>query len=344
MLALYGFLILYSASSGSDNYWLGKQVIISIFFLAISFLLVSTDTKIIYNLTYPFFIINLLLLLLVYKFGHSAMGATRWINIFGLKIQPSELCKISILLFLARYFHDLKIQNRLGLRHVILPIIICAIPIFFILIQPDLGTAIITAALTVTLIFIVGFDIKYFVASFVLLALALPILWQKLHTYQKQRLLTFLNPELDLLGAGYNIHQSKIAIGSGGFWGKGLIQGSQSHLSFLPEFHTDFAFALLAEELGFVGVTILILLYLTLISLYFIVAFNCANIFGKILVMGTATMLFLHCFINIAMVMGMMPVVGVPLPFISYGGTMTAVMLISTALVINVAVNSSQKF
>ncbi len=343
-LILYGFLILYSASSGLENNWLLKQLIISSSFIAVGGLIIFIDPKVFYKIAYPFFIINLLLLVIVYKFGYSAMGATRWINFFGMKVQPSELCKISIVLFLARYFHDLKIQHRLGIRHIIIPTIICFIPISFILIQPDLGTAIISALLTVSIIFVVGLDIKYFILSLLATILAIPILWQNLHNYQRQRILTFLNPEIDLLGAGYNIHQSKIAIGSGGIFGKGLIKGSQSHLSFLPEFHTDFAFALLSEELGFLGVVILIGLYLSLIILYFIVAFNSSNVFSKILVLGIATMIFLHCFINMAMVMGIMPVVGVPLPFISYGGTMTGVLLISTALVINIAINSSQKF
>ena len=344
IISCYGFLVLYSANNGSFYPLAANQMIKFFIFMIIGIVIgCAVNSTFLYNISYPFFALNILLLLLVHKFGHIAKGGTRWLNIGILKIQPSELAKISIILFLARYFHDLKTQKRIELLDVIVPFFLCMLPITLIIKQPDLGTGIICLAITIGLIFISGLRLRYFIGLLAMFLCAAPILWSKLHDYQKKRILIFLNPNEDLLGAGYNIQQSKIAIGSGGFWGKGLLSGSQSHLHFLPEFHTDFAFALLCEEFGFVGASILMLLYFLLIVRYVIVIFNCNNIFAKMLVSGVALMLFLHCFINIGMVMGIMPVVGVPLPFISYGGTMIGVMLIGMGLVINIELNSWQK-
>jgi rod shape determining protein RodA len=344
LLASFGSVVLYSASGGTLAPWADKQIATFIAFFIIALVVALINIKVIYHIAYPFFIVNIILLILVYKFGYSAMGATRWINLFGLRIQPSELAKISIILFLARYLHDLKLHKRITIRQTIIPIMLCLIPSALIIKQPDLGTAIICIAILGCIFFVAGLKIRYFIMLFVAICAAFPFFWYQLHEYQKKRILIFLNPENDLLGAGYNIHQSKIAIGSGGIWGKGFLAGTQSHLNFLPEFQTDFAFALLCEEFGFIGVIILLTLYFLLISRYVVVSANCSHVFGKVLVAGSASMIFLHCFINIAMVMGLLPVVGVPLPFISYGGTMMAVLLIGLGLVLNVHIHSNKKY
>jgi rod shape determining protein RodA len=344
IISCYGFLILYSANNGSFYPLASSQMMKFFIFMAIAiFIGCSLRADILYKISYPFFILNIGLLLFVHKFGHVAKGGARWLNVGFFKLQPSEIAKISIILFLARYFHDLKNKQQITIVNVIPPFLLCILPIILIIKQPDLGTGLICLGITIGLIFISGLKVRYFIGLIIAALCAAPILWSKLHDYQKKRILIFLNPNEDLLGAGYNIHQSKIAIGSGGVFGKGFLAGSQSHLYFLPEFQTDFAFALLCEEFGFMGAITLIGLYFLLILRYVFVSFNCNSVFAKMLVSGVALMLFLHCFINIGMVMGIMPVVGVPLPFISYGGTMIGVMLIGMGFVLNAEVNSGQK-
>jgi rod shape determining protein RodA len=267
------------------------------------------------------------------------MGATRWINLGLIKLQPSELMKICIIFALARYFHDLGIQ-KIRIKHLIKPVIMLVVPAVLIVKQPDLGTAIILMMLGGSMFFVAGVNKWIFVVSLVKTSITVPLAWGLLHIYQQNRILTFLNPEKDPLGSGYNIIQSKIAIGSGGFFGKGFIKGSQSQLHFLPEHQTDFIFTMLSEEWGFLGGTILLLLYFILIFYCYITALHARSSFARLLALGTASMFFLHIFINIAMVMGLIPVVGVPLPLLSYGGTMMATILISFGLVINVHIHS----
>jgi rod shape determining protein RodA len=269
--------------------------------------------------------------------GHMGMGAQRWFAIGSVNLQPSEITKISVIIALAHYFHY---HNPLEKRHffyLIPPLLLMALPAFFIMRQPNLGTTTILVVTGITICFAAGVAWRYFIAAIIMGLTALPIMWNfVMHDYQKQRVLTFLNPEEDPLGTGYNIIQSIIAIGSGGLFGKGYLQGSQGQLDFLPEKQTDFIFTMLAEEFGFLGSATVILLYALLIGFTMSIALRCRHRFGALIATGMAAMLFLHLFINVGMSMGLLPVVGVPLPLFSYGGTMLVTILVGFGVLLNV--------
>lgn len=339
IISSFGFLMLYSAAQGSLYPWAIKQMTYFSIFIPIMLAISIVDIKIWYKSAYFLYFLVLILLIAVHMLGYTAMGATRWINLGIIKLQPSELMKIAMIFALARYFHDLS-QQKLQLYHLIKPLIMLMIPAFLIAKQPDLGTAIILVMLGGAMFFIAGVSKWVFIISLSLISIALPFAWTLLHSYQQNRILIFINPESDPYGSGYNIIQSKIAIGSGGFLGKGLTQGSQSQLQFLPEHQTDFIFTMLSEELGFVGGVFLIFLYIILIFYCYIIATDARSVFARLLALGVCIMFFLHIFINIAMVMGVIPVVGVPLPLMSYGGTMMATILIGFGLVINTHIHN----
>ena len=339
IICVYGFVILYSAAGGQIEPWAYRQIIIFCIFMPISLIIAVIDTKFIYKSSYLLYFCVLLLLVTVTIAGKTVMGATRWIDLGIFHIQPSEPAKIAIVLMLARYFHSSQEQNICSITNLILPIIGVLIPVALMIKQPDLGTGIITMTVAITIFFAIGVRTLYFIIVGISCLISLPIIWSLLHTYQKNRVLIFLDPGREPLGAGYNIIQSKIAIGSGGLFGKGLLNGTQSHLSFLPEYETDFIFSFLTEELGFIGGLVLLTLYFMLIVSSLAVAINSKSTFTKLMVVGLTSIFFSHVFINIAMVMSMMPVVGVPLPFVSYGGTMMVTMLISFGLIMNAGVH-----
>ena len=338
LLCIYGFVLLYSAAGGHIDPWAKKQIIAFCIFMPISLLIALIDLRIIYHLSYIFYFITLIMLVIVELTGKTAMGATRWLNLGFITIQPSELVKISLVLMLAKYFHESS-KHTLPKYHLIIPIIACALPIALVIKQPDLGTGMVTLILAATIFFAAGIRLIYFIISGALTLAAFPVFWYMLHNYQKSRILTFINPERDPLGAGYNIIQSKIAIGSGGLLGKGLLSGTQGHLSFLPEYQTDFIFAFLTEELGFVGGIILIIIYGLLTMSCLSISMHCRSRFASLIAVGITTLFFAHVFINIAMVMGLLPVVGVPLPLLSYGRTMMGSMLLGFGLIMNASVN-----
>jgi rod shape determining protein RodA len=263
------------------------------------------------------------------------MGAQRWLDLAVIQLQPSETMKIALVLALARYFHGLEPDDVGRLRYLIMPLLMIAAPIALVLRQPDLGTAGVLGLLGVVMLWLAGARVWQFMVVGGAAMAAVPVGWQFLHGYQKQRLLTFLNPEIDPLGAGYHIMQSKIALGSGGMFGKGFLSGTQSHLNFLPEKQTDFIFTMLAEEFGLVGGTGLVALYALLIGYCIFIAFHCRSQFARLLAMGLVANFFLYVFINIAMVMGLVPVVGVPLPLVSNGGTALLTVLIGFGLVMS---------
>ena len=340
ILSSIGFLMMYDAAGGVMEPWASKQIV---FFVAFSLLMVViglASFKTIYNLAYVAYALTLLLLLMVELFGHNAMGATRWISLGFMKLQPAEPMKLTIILALARYFHSLSYQNIFRFRFLIPPIFMVLIPALLIIKQPDLGTGIITLMVGSMVFFVAGVRMWKFALAFVAIFGSLPIIWQFLYEYQKQRLLIFLSPERDPLGDGYNIIQSKIAIGSGGMFGKGMLSGSQAQLQFLPEHQTDFVLPMLAEEFGFLGVMIVMCLYIFLVVYGINIALNCRSHFGRLLACGIVCMFFVHVFINMGMVMGLLPVVGVPLPLLSYGGTIMATILTAFGLLINVQLNS----
>lgn len=340
LISSIGFVLMYDAASGSMEPWASKQISFFLIFSTLMLAIGLVELKIIYQFAYVFYGITLLLLILVEIFGHNAMGATRWVNLGFMKLQPAEPMKLAIILALARYFHALSYQDILQIRSLIIPIIMLLAPALLIIKQPDLGTGIITLMVGAIMFFIAGVRMWKFVLSFVVILGYLPITWHYLYDYQKQRILIFFDPESDPLGDGYNIIQSKIAIGSGGLFGKGMMFGSQAQLQFLPEHQTDFIFPMFAEEFGFVGALLIIFLYFILIVYGTGIALNCKSHFGKLLAYGVVSMFSVHVFINMGMVMGLLPVVGVPLPLLSYGGTIMATILIAFGLLINVHLNS----
>lgn len=342
-LISFGVVMQYSAAGGEMSPWAGRQLAIAAFSMPILIFATRTSSKFLMSIAYPLYGFSLLLLVLVLMVGHTAMGATRWLNLGVLRLQPAELIKLSLILALARYYNEVH-NYRVSQPLVLVPaLLLVGIPFLLIAAQPDLGTGIIVLAIGVGMIFAIGVSRWLFIVSAVLILGSAPVLWHMLHDYQKQRILTFLYPERDPLGAGYNIIQSKIAIGAGGWRGQGLVNGSQSQLAYLPEHHTDFAFTMLAEELGFAGGAAVIGLFMVVICYSWLIAVNSKTIFTKLSALGASIFIAVHVAINLGMVMGLLPVVGVPLPFISYGGTMMVTVMLALAIIINAGARINQR-
>jgi len=339
MLSCIGFLMLYDAAGGSIYPYASKQMTYFALFIPVMFFIGFSNIKVFFHGAYYVYALSLLLLIAVSIVGHTAMGATRWINFGIFKFQPSELMKIGIVFALAKYFHTTEYTDIKRVPFLLVPAMMVGVPLLIILKQPDLGTAIVLCMVSVIILYLAGVRLYLFGLGALVAGGTIPILWQYLHEYQKKRILVFLDPEQDKLGAGYNIMQSKIAIGSGGFWGKGRLEGSQAQLEFLPEHQTDFVFSLFAEEFGFIGCFALLFLFAVAIIKGARIGINCKNTFGKLLSFGLISIFSIHVFINIGMVIGVLPVVGLPLPFVSYGGTSMVTMLIAFGLLINVALN-----
>ena len=331
-----GFAMLYSAANGSLDPWASRQMVR--FALGIALMLVAAliDIRFWLRMAYPVYGVSLLLLVAVEVAGSIGMGAQRWIDLGFIQLQPSELMKIALILALARWFHGVEAEDASKPRSLAMPLAMILLPTALVMKQPDLGTAMVLMACGGVMFWLVGVRMWMFASVAALGAAAIPVAWQFLHGYQKNRILTFLNPENDPLGAGYHILQSKIALGSGGIFGKGFLGGTQSHLNFLPEKQTDFIFTMLAEEFGLIGGVGVIALFGLLIAYGATIAWRSRSQFGRLLAMGLTTNLFLYVFINIAMVMGVVPVVGVPLPLISYGGTAMLTVLIGFGLTMSV--------
>jgi rod shape determining protein RodA len=302
------------------------------------------DIRVWYRLSYPAYVLMLALLAGVEVAGKvGAFGAQRWINLGFVQIQPSELMKIALVMALARYFHSRMPDEVQRLRTLVVPVLMILAPTAFVLLQPNLGTAIMLMLAGGAMLFIAGTRIWLFIVVGVTGAAALPIVWHAMHEYQKRRVRTFLDPSIDPLGAGYHITQSRIALGSGGLFGKGFLNGTQSHLNFLPEKQTDFIFPLIAEEWGLWGGVALLGLF-ALMSYYGVgVGLRSRSQFGRMLAIGLSVNLFLYVFINTAMVMGLIPVVGVPLPLISYGGTSMLAVMMGFGMLISVLVHRDIK-
>ena len=339
LIAAIGFAMLYSAANGEFQPWASRQMIrfgvVLIAVLAVALI----DVKYWFRAAYWIYAAALLLVVAVDLRGIIGMGAQRWIAVGSFQLQPSEVMKIALVLALARYFHCLPPENIGRLRYLLVPALMIALPVLLVLKQPDLGTAMMLLAAGGVLLFLAGVPVWMFALAAAGALVAAPLAWSMLRGYQKTRLLTFLDPERDPLGAGYHILQSKIALGSGGLFGKGFLQGTQSHLSFLPEKQTDFIFTMVAEEFGLTGGVVLLALYLAVIVYAFAIALRSRSRFGRLLGLGIATNFFLYAFINTAMVTGLIPVVGVPLPLISYGGTAMIAVLIGFGMVMNVGIH-----
>jgi rod shape determining protein RodA len=283
--------------------------------------------------------VMLFLLVVVEIMGHIGMGAQRWINLGFFVIQPSELMKITLVLALAKYFHSLSLEDISHPIKLVAPIAMVLVPVGLVLLQPNLGTAMLLILASGAVFFAGGVRWWKFLIVIALGAAILPIAWHHLHDYQRARLMTFLNPGADPLGTGYNILQSKIALGSGGLFGKGFGQGTQSQLQFLPEKHTDFIFVVLTEEFGMFGGLLLLGLYFLLIAYGYMIALTARNQFGRLAAFGLTTSFFLYVFVNVAMVTGTIPVVGIPLPLVSYGGTAMLTLLIGCGLLLGISVH-----
>jgi rod shape determining protein RodA len=335
----FGIAVLYSAADGSMEPWAAKQTIRFAIALILMVGAALLDIRHWFRAAYWVYAIVLALVVAVDLRGFVGMGAQRWIDLGVIQLQPSELMNVVVVLALARYFHSLSGEEVGRIRYLILPALTVGVPAALVLKQPDLGTAVMLLMGGAALFFIAGVRLRYFALTAAAAATALPGVWHFLRDYQKSRIYTFLDPESDPLGAGYHILQSKIALGSGGLFGKGFLQGSQSHLSFLPEKQTDFIFTTLAEEFGLVGGLGLLALYSLIIVYGFAIALRSRNHFGRLLGLGIVASFFLSVFINTAMVMGLIPVVGVPLPLISYGGTAMLAVMFGFGLLINVGVH-----
>jgi len=337
--ASIGFAMLYSAAGGHLDPWASRQMARFAVGVVVLVAVAVTDIRVWMRYAYPIYLVSLALLAAVEFFGIVGMGAQRWIDLGVTSLQPSELMKIALVLALARYFHGLSVDDVGRPLYLIPPLVLVAVPMALVLRQPDLGTAVMLMMIGGIVFFVAGVRIWKFVVLLVVGLGSIPVAWQFLRDYQKQRVLTFLNPESDPLGAGYHIIQSKIALGSGGLFGKGFMQGSQSHLSFLPEKQTDFIFTMLAEEFGMAGGLVLLALYVLILAYGYAIAFSAKSQFGRLLGIGVTSAFFLYVFINIAMVMGLIPVVGVPLPLISYGGTAMVTLLFGFGLLMCVHVH-----
>ena len=327
ILGILSMFAMYSTGGGTFDYHTKNHIIrftiFFLFFIIISFF----DTRFWFKTSTLIYLIFFILLLTVKYFGLTSSGSQRWINLYFMNLQPSEFMKVSLILFLAKYYHRVPSNEVNSVKFLFLPIISLLAPVLLVITQPDLGTSILIATGGVIVAWLAGVKIKFFVYLSVLFITLAPIAISFLKPYQKSRILTFLNPDRDPLGAGYQIIQSKIAIGSGGLFGKGFLNGSQSYLDFLPEKHTDFIFTLFSEEFGFFGSICILLLYTLIIYRIVCIGHITRSNFAKLYCYSFSTAFFIYVVVNMGMVLGLLPIVGAPLPIMSYGGSsMLAIM------------------
>ena len=327
VLGIISMFAMYSTDGGEFKYHTNSHILRFCVFFVLFFLVSLIQIRFWHDQSYLIYISFFILLLGVKYFGLTSSGSKRWLDLYFMNLQPSELMKVGLILFLAKYYHRVSIENMNTLRYLFAPIIALIAPILLVATQPDLGTSILIAAGGVVVAWLAGVRIKFFAYSSILFLALLPVAISFLKPYQKSRILTFLNPERDPLGAGYQIIQSKIAIGSGGLFGKGFLNGSQSYLDYLPEKHTDFIFTLFSEEFGFFGSLSILALYALIISRIIKIGNITRSTFGKLYCYSFATAFFIYVVVNMMMVLGLLPIVGSPLPIMSYGGSsMMAIM------------------
>ena len=338
-----GEINLYSAANGDFEPWAYNQLKRFLLFLPIFFFILMLQPRFIFNITEIILICIVIGLIITLFFGYAGMGAKRWIRVGGFNLQISEFAKIALVLFMAKYFHKLNAEKTIGLFRSIVPLIISLLFFLLVAIQPDLGTAIIILTLGLIAIFYAGINLIYPLLSLIVLGLASPFLWTLLKPYQQNRVMIFLNPDLDPLGKGYHIIQSKIAIGSGGMRGNGFLGGSQSSLDFLPEKETDFVFAIFSEQFGFTGSMIILGLFLLFFLIPILKSFSLTQVFNKLILFVLSFKIFFEFLINISMTIGLVPVVGVALPFMSYGGSSLLSNMIICALLMNFMSISEKK-
>jgi rod shape determining protein RodA len=343
-LAAVGYMALYAAAGGSPEPYAQKQLVRFLIGLVLMLGIAMIDIRVIAKWSWWFYALGIILLIVVAKFGHVGKGAQRWIAVGGFQLQPSELMKIFLVLGLAHWFHRASYEKVGRIRFLIVPIIAVLVPVGLILKEPNLGTAVITGVIGTAIFLAAGVRWWKFAVIIIGIGAALPVAYHHLHDYQRQRILTFMHPERDPLGTGYNIMQSKIALGSGGMWGRGFLHGTQSNLDFLPEKQTDFIFDVIAEQFGLVGSLSVLGLLLVIVLGGMLIAMRCRHQFGRLVALGISVDLFLYVFVNIAMVMGAIPVGGVPLPLISYGGSVLITAMIAFGLLMSVHVHRDVEF
>ncbi len=333
LLFITGCTVIYSASGASFFPLVEKHIYKFIFSLTVLFFICFINYEFIKSFSYYFYLLSIISLIILIFFGTESSGSNRWINLGFFSLQPSEFAKVTLILAISKYYSDVSHLKNSSIIKIIIPVLLVIIPFLIIANQPDLGTSILLLANGISLIIISGISIWFILLGLVLFLISIPVIWSLLFDYQKQRILTFLNPEGDPLGSGYHIAQSKIAIGSGGFTGKGYMNGSQSQLEFIPEIHTDFVFSVFSEEFGYMGAIIIVALYFYLFMYGFMSCYKANNIYDKLIIFGLTINLFFYFLINISMVIGLVPVVGVPLPIISYGGSSMLAIMISLGII-----------
>ena len=338
-ISAIGFVMLYSVAGGSLEPWAMRQIVRFGIGFALLVIFAMVDIRVWMGVAYPFYAATIGLLLVVQFAGRVGKGAERWIDLGFIQIQPSELMKIALVLALARFFQGKAYEDAVKLRNLIIPVGLIAVPVVLVLMQPNLGTATILSFIGASVLFATGLRWWIIIACVAGIAALVPVGWEFLHDYQKERVYTFLDPSRDPLGAGYNITQANIALGSGGLLGKGLMKGTQSQLDFLPEKHTDFILTMLGEEFGFAGTATLMALYALVLGIGLSISLMARSHFGRIVALGLTTNILAYILINTAMVMGVIPVVGIPLPLVSYGGTAMLTVMLGFGLLMSVHIH-----
>jgi len=342
LLSVISLFIMYSTDGGEILFHTKNHFVKLLAFFPLMIFIAFFNIKFWHNLSYFIYFLVMLLLIWVSFFGIKSSGSQRWMDLYLFVLQPSELMKVALILCLAKYYHRLKIENVNSLSSIIVVLSIISVPIILVISQPDLGTSILIALSGLIILWLGGVKIKYFIYSLITFLISLPFIISFLKPYQKLRILTFLDPDRDPLGAGYQIIQSKIAIGSGGLDGKGFLKGTQSYLDFLPEKHTDFIFTLFSEEFGFIGSIGLLILYLIIIFRIIRIGTISRSNFARLFCFGYAFAIFIYIVVNLSMVLGLLPIVGSPLPIMSYGGSSMLSTMIGFGIVLSAKINHRQ--
>ena len=342
LLSVISVFVMYSTDGGDILFHTKNHFVKLLVFFPLMIFIALFNIKVWHNLSYLIYLVVILLLVWVSFFGIKSSGSQRWMDVYFFVLQPSELMKIAIIMCLAKYYHRLKIENVNSFTSITIVLSIILIPTIFVISQPDLGTSILIALSGLIILWLGGVKIKYFIYSFIAFLISLPFIISFLKPYQKLRILTFLDPDRDPLGAGYQIIQSKIAIGSGGLDGKGFLKGTQSYLDFLPEKHTDFIFTLFSEEFGFIGSVGLLILYAIIIFRIIRIGSISRSNFAKFFCFGYAFAIFIYIVVNLSMVLGLLPIVGSPLPIMSYGGSSMLATMIGFGIVLSAKINHKQ--
>ncbi len=342
LLSLLSVFVMYSTDGGEILFHTKNHFVKLAAFFPLMIFVALLNIKFWHNFSYIIYLIVILLLIYVSFFGIKSSGSKRWMDVYFFVLQPSELMKIAIIMCLAKYYHRLKIENVNSFTSITIVLSVILIPTIFVVSQPDLGTSILIALSGLIILWLGGVKIKYFMYSFITFLISLPFIISFLKPYQKLRILTFLDPDRDPLGAGYQIIQSKIAIGSGGLDGKGFLKGTQSYLDFLPEKHTDFIFTLFSEEFGFIGSVGLLILYSIIIFRIVRIGSISRSNFARLFCFGYAFAIFIYIVVNLSMVLGLLPIVGSPLPIMSYGGSSMLATMIGFGIVLSAKINHKQ--